>query len=228
MTEHRATGRSNKLREDRIRTRARCRAVLADHIRDRTRISIEPKQVRLINTEKEGYKWRICVAEMKPLFCKGLSNTGVRDQRRLIEQVGRGFEAIPATQNYITFQAHANTALSPETKNSESYIIDPALLDSASSSSSTTDEDEIRALKLELQNTNLQHESMLQQLQECTGQLQLAIQMKEYYEFCLLRVFASLNDMGHMLDGIRGESARVLTSHGEASQIQDSPTTLES
>lgn len=165
---------------------------------------------------------------MKPLFCKGLSNTGVRDQRRLIEQVGRGFEAIPATQNYITFQAHANTALSPETKNSESYIIDPALLDSASSSSSTTDEDEIRALKLELQNTNLQHESMLQQLQECTGQLQLAIQMKEYYEFCLLRVFASLNDMGHMLDGIRGESARVLTSHGEASQIQDSPTTLES
>lgn len=69
---------------------------------------------------------------------------------------------------------------------------------------------------------------MLQQLQECTGQLQLAIQMKEYYEFCLLRVFASLNDMGHMLDGIRGESARVLTSHGEASQIQDSPTTLES
>ncbi|SCO54515.1 uncharacterized protein FFNC_15549 [Fusarium fujikuroi] len=174
---------------------------------DRTRISVEPKQVRLSNTKKEGYEWA---------------------QRRLIEQVGRGFEAIPTTQNYINFHASVHPRRSPETKELESFVVDPALFDSASSSSTFAGEDAIRALKLELQNTNLQHESMLQQLQDCMGQLQLAIQMKEYYEFYLLRLFASMDDVGHMLDGIRGETARALSSHGAASQIQDSPMTLES
>ncbi|KYK57499.1 hypothetical protein DCS_04509 [Drechmeria coniospora] len=87
--------------DDRPQLRRRCRQALADHIKQRTGLAIEPTKVRLANRSKEWYSWSFC-PEAAHLFSKNLSDHRPSAYHELCAGVGVSFEAVPSP-----FVAHA-------------------------------------------------------------------------------------------------------------------------
>ena len=187
------------------------------------------KKVRLLNTERDGYFWKVHNDDMRPLFSKGISDAGIKGQRKLIEEVGTGFEAVPVPCNSITYEPVPLLAPRPPPTEEDQKRSrqSGSLYDTGISESTSSYNDiEVKRLKMELQNSNSQCEFALYQLQECTSQLQMAVQTKEYYESFIVKIFNSMDEIGRMIDGIREESYRAFGSHWTTDTTQASPSDL--
>ncbi|KAH6961624.1 hypothetical protein BKA56DRAFT_499701 [Ilyonectria sp. MPI-CAGE-AT-0026] len=215
-------------RENRKIARDQCREALADHINERTGLEIQPSQVRLYRTEKNGYSWKVHSDRIRSLFSRGLSSLGMATLQQLCHEVGYGFEAVPSRTGRRTprepemipgpapNRSHISVGRGGETDDVKCQGVD--YHGHSFSQQLAGDEAESRRLAIELQNTNAQLEFALRQLQECTAQLQGTVQKKEYYESSLLRVFLAMNDIGRVVEGLQEESCRALSGHSDTEQ----------
>ncbi|KAH7229952.1 hypothetical protein B0J15DRAFT_473205 [Fusarium solani] len=214
-------------RENRKVAREQCREALADHINERTGLEIQPSQVRLYRTEKSGYSWKVHSDPIRALFSRGLSSIGIAALQKLRCEVGDSFEAVPSRTGGTPHepeiiprpapnQSHNSASRGGETDYVRFQGVD--YHNHSFSQQLAREEAESRRLGIELQNTNAQLEFALQQLQECTAQLQGTVKMKEYYESFLLKIFLAMNDIGPVVEGLREESCRALSGHSDTEQ----------
>ncbi|EXJ73551.1 uncharacterized protein A1O5_03312 [Cladophialophora psammophila CBS 110553] len=73
--------------------RRKCRQVLADHLRAKLGISIEPNQVRLVPDLQDGYRW-VRQPEREHLFMKQLSKHSIGAYMELCREINISIEAV--------------------------------------------------------------------------------------------------------------------------------------
>jgi hypothetical protein len=74
--------------------RTKCRETLAQHIKARVGISLDPAHVRLKTSREDAYSWH-ALPEKQHLFEKSLSDHSTGAYKELCEGAGITFEAIP-------------------------------------------------------------------------------------------------------------------------------------
>ncbi|KAF5653365.1 hypothetical protein FHETE_11405 [Fusarium heterosporum] len=169
-------------------------------IDDRIGIPIMPKQVRLTNTERGGFYWKVYKDGIRELFSKGLSNIGIMGQRILISEIEKGgFEALPCpVTGFIPVPVPELSVIPGPVEHGDSrslqtsHRVDPFMYGSALS------EVESQTLRMELRNANSQHEFTHQQLEA-------AVQAKEQCESMLLKFYVVVDNIGRMVDEARGK-----------------------
>ncbi|KAL2015219.1 hypothetical protein VTK56DRAFT_6058 [Thermocarpiscus australiensis] len=128
---------------ERARWREKCRRELADHIRERVGIAIEPSDVRLITGRDDAYRWQV-FPPVRHLFSKQLSEHNVGAFKDLCQGLGKTFEAVPRSEE---------TSITPSIGGG------PARLSNSSAQTSLSSRiDELQELNAELVNqiSNLQ------------------------------------------------------------------------
>ncbi|KAJ2984181.1 hypothetical protein NUW58_g6126 [Xylaria curta] len=78
---------------DRTKWRTKCRKLLAEHIKTKLGLHVDPSQVRLTTSLEDGYAWET-LPETKYLFSKNLSDHSIRAFKILCCSVGVTFEAV--------------------------------------------------------------------------------------------------------------------------------------
>ncbi|KAL6240247.1 hypothetical protein RBB50_012852 [Rhinocladiella similis] len=73
--------------------RCKCRQILADHLRAKLGVIIEPNQVRLVPDLYDGYMW-VRQPEREHLFTKQLSKHSVGAYMELCREINVSFEAV--------------------------------------------------------------------------------------------------------------------------------------
>ncbi|KAL6240895.1 hypothetical protein RBB50_012154 [Rhinocladiella similis] len=80
--------------------RRKCRQILADHLRDKLSVIIEPSQVRLVPNLQDGYMW-VRQPEREHLFMKQLSKHSVGAYMELCREINVSIEAVAMVETNL-------------------------------------------------------------------------------------------------------------------------------